>query len=288
MPIKWNTPVETYEQNGRAIYVKREDHAVKWPGPPFSKIRGVYQHLKALKHQGVRIVGYVENGVSMGSWAVAYCAQKLGLKAVIFDPQYKHDTPPLLTLHRQIWPQFSPIIIHSKPMRLKIANNMCRKVLYEQYGAKAILLPNGLPFPETITETAKEWRRTMEVVHPKSTVICIGSGTIAAGILNGMKSTEGILYGVLVAPRDTKAKQKEICDKSHRHFTGLFDEGLSFQVVDAGWAYDAVANRDCPFPSHPNYDLKAWTWLCDNIQHLKSPILFWNIGRQITLEDLSI
>jgi hypothetical protein len=50
------------------------------------------------------------------------------------------------------------------------------------------------------------------------------------------------------------------------------------EFVEALMSYDSVPTVACPFPAHPNYDLKAWQYLRDNIRRMKPPILFWNIG----------
>ena len=47
-----NTPVETYMINTHKVYVKREDLSCP-DGPPFSKTRGVIEHLTMLKSQGI-------------------------------------------------------------------------------------------------------------------------------------------------------------------------------------------------------------------------------------------
>ena len=33
-----------------------------------------------------------------------------------------------------------------------------------------------------------------------------------------------------------------------------------------------------PFPAHTNYEGKAYEYLVNNIDKLKQPVLFWNIG----------
>jgi len=50
------------------------------------------------------------------------------------------------------------------------------------------------------------------------------------------------------------------------------------KLIPATLPYDATPDFDCPFPSHPNYDLKAWQLLCKNLRRFREPILFWNIG----------
>ena len=49
-------------------------------------------------------------------------------------------------------------------------------------------------------------------------------------------------------------------------------------LIPASMPYDSIPSQDCPFPAHPNYDLKAWTYLVENLKSLTSPLLFWNIG----------
>ena len=41
-----NTPVEQYKIDGRTIHVKREDLCCPYPGPSFSKMRGVVAHIE--------------------------------------------------------------------------------------------------------------------------------------------------------------------------------------------------------------------------------------------------
>jgi hypothetical protein len=284
MTIRNDTPMEMHTVHGQTVYVKREDLCAVWPAPPFSKIRGLYVHLEKLKAAGTTTVAYLENGASMGAWAVAAVADALGMSSIIFDPQYKGEAPPLLALHRRMWRKFAPEVWPYQPTRLSIANNLCRQKLRTRPGA--VLLPDGLPFPESVTETRREWRRTMKHIKPATTVLCIGSGTICAGILSAMKPDEGRLYGVLVSRQDRRQKRRAVEKKSGRLWGGLLGGKCPLRVIDAGWEYDAVPDIEAPFPCHPVYDLKAWDWLVRNVKELPAPVLFWNIGRQVSKKDL--
>lgn len=53
---------------------------------------------------------------------------------------------------------------------------------------------------------------------------------------------------------------------------------LNLVIVPARIPYDSVPNQACPFPAHPNYDLKAWKFLFESLPRVKAPLLFWNIG----------
>ena len=278
--IKNNTPVEKYKVGRRTVYVKREDKCTPRPGPPFSKCRGVYAKMKKLKKEGVETVGYVETPISMAGWAVAWCAKKLDMRAVIFDPQYKNKTPIMLQYHRREWWQFSPVVLKIPAGRTCINWQIAKKILNEKY-LNALMLPTGLPFQETVEETAKEWVRTMKVIKPDHTVICVGSGTICAGIINGMALRKRKLHGVLICSKNMEAYKDKIWDKAGLLRGGLFGVPDSFfNLVDPGWEYMQEAEMEPPFPCHRYYDQKAWQWLVENLKDLKGKVLFWNIGRE--------
>lgn len=272
-----NTPVETYSVRDRTVYVKREDLSSFPPGPPFSKVRGLVPALLRLQRSGTTAVGYTETAVSMAGWGVAWACSHLGMKAVIFDPQYK-KTPPLLAYHRKQWTKFGPDIIPIPAGRAKVGFYQSQKILKEKYpGAK--MLPLGLVFPETIEAVRVEASlpETADLLASGGTlVVNIGSGTIAAGLVRAFKSYPITIIGVMGRSGSIELKHQDIRNKA------LVVRGLlhcRFKVVDPGWEYTQRSSTQCPFPSHPWYDLKAWQWLVENIDELKDPILFWNIGR---------
>lgn len=273
-----NTPVETYQSDQTDIWVKREDQACPPPGPPFSKIRGLYAHLNKLKEQGVDVVGYVETSISMAGWGVAWTAEALGMKAVLYDPQYK-KTPHLLNFHRRQWKLFSPDIIPVKAGRARVNYYISVKHLHANYGEDAVMLDLGLPLEETIEETAREWRRTMTKLSepPATTVVNVGSGTICAGILQGWREGEGQIIGVMGRSGNVPQKCTSISRRARRLLNGL--AGIPFQLKDPGWEYTQRSKRKSPFPCHAYYDRKAWEWMENHLEHLPRPILFWNIGR---------
>lgn len=276
--VQRNTPVEEYTCLDIPVFVKREDTAAQSPGPSFSKVRGLYVHLKKLKEKGVTTVGYTETSISMAGWGVAWACEGLGLKAVLYDPQYK-ETPSVLKYHRKQWERFSPDIIPIKAGRAVVNYYISCKHLRETYGENSVMLNLGLPLEETITETAKEWKRTMKKVPQPlgTTVVNIGSGTICAGILRGWEPGNGKIIGVLGRHSNLKMKYKNIAKKTKRTLNGMI--GVPFQLIDEGWEYTEKCDVKTPFPCHPYYDKKAWVWLENNIEELEQPILFWNIGR---------
>jgi threonine dehydratase len=262
--------------------VKREDLCGVEGSPTFSKIRGIVEHLKELKKEGIFIIGYTETSISMAGWGVAWACKMLGMKAVIFDPQYK-QTPEVLQYHRDRWKEHNAVIIPIKAGMAKVNWYVSKNKLAERYGIKkAVLLPLGLPFQQTIQATAKEVIKTVENL-PKidNVVVNIGSGTICAGIWKGLSKIDYIceLHGVLGRTSELIRKRSIIANKAGIIEDGLFcNTNVELLLFDPGWQYTQKSEVSCPFPSHPYYDLKAWEWLINNLDRLPGTILFWNIG----------
>ena len=283
MKLNIGTPVEMYKVKGVPVYVKREDLCTPEPGPPFSKVRGLYAHMEKLKSQGVRTVGYAESAISMAGWGVAWVAKQLGMKAIIFDPQYKNTTPELLITHRQKWDELGAERIPVPAGRTKVNYYIGTRILQERVPKNSIMLPIGLRLRETVTETAAEWERTCEHMGgycPRTVVVCVGSGTIAAGLLIGSFDASISICGIMAYGKFPEAKKDQIYLKAGLHFGGLsvLRQKNDIEVHGSEFSYTEASYAPCPFPTNDFYDLKAWEWLTRHVSKLKHPILFWNIG----------
>jgi hypothetical protein len=118
----------------------------------------------------------------MAGWGVAWACKELGLKAVIFDPQYK-VTPDVLRFHRQQWKLFDPIIIPIKAGMASVNVHIAANELRRNF-KNSIMLPLGLPFEETMEATRVETIETMQhYPKVKSVVTCVGSGNYLCGYL---------------------------------------------------------------------------------------------------------
>jgi len=281
-----HTPIEFYDN----VWVKREDLCFLPPAPPFSKCRGIIKALEKLKERGYTTIGYTETAISMAGWGVAWACKKLGLKAVIFDPQYK-NTPETLAYHRTKWLEFGAELVPIPAGRAKVGWYQSKKILTKNYDNRgdygnSILLPLGLPFEETIEETVLELKYTlMDQLRgiPKTIVLCVGSGTILAGIYKGLEElkSEISLYGILTRTGNTQSKLEKIKSKSGSFLEkdGFFKSCVDIHLIDEGYQYTQKVDIEIPFPCNPYYDAKAWAWLMRNKDSLKKPILFWNIGQ---------
>lgn len=264
------------------IDVKREDLACPPPGPPFAKVRGLLPFLLDLKDKGVGAVGYMETSVSMAGWGISYFCKEIGLKAVIFSPQYSSPRENQIFQFEK-WKEFEATIIPlERPNRMQINFYRARKILVERFPG-AVMLPLGLPFSQTVEAVS---RQVELLPHSyKAIVVCIGSGTMAAGILKGLnkrKDFETIVYGIFVSPKNERRMSDKIMKVS-----GIFVFGNSIEkrlkLIDTNIQYTEKVECDCPFPCNEYYDLKAWKWLVENYDGLPKPVLFWNIGSDYSL-----
>jgi 1-aminocyclopropane-1-carboxylate deaminase/D-cysteine desulfhydrase-like pyridoxal-dependent ACC family enzyme len=279
------TPIEVHNVKGAPVYVKREDLCTDPPYPNFSKVRGLNRYVEKIKSR-YSVIGYVETSISMAGWGVAYVAREHGLRAVIFDPQYTRkpggvdDHLSVLDAHRKRWIELGAEIVPIKAGMARVNWNIARVKIRQLYpNALTLLLPLGLPLDETVEETRSEYHRAVLQLgfRPRTCVVCVGSGTIAAGILSSA-SQQTRIVGVMSRTGDRSIKLKKIQSKA-----GLFAGGLwktpEFDLIDPGYEYTQRARIPAaPFPCHPWYDLKTWEWLVEHISSLQPPILFWNIG----------
>jgi len=278
-----DTPIERYLIKGQEVFVKREDLSCKPPGPPFAKVRGLLPVLKDLRKKGIKTVGYMETSISMAGWGVSYFCNKLGMKSVVFMPFYSAGLRHNQQFQLEKWKEFGAEIIQiNKPNRMSINYYRARKILSSF--PDSFMLPQGLPFNETIEAVSDQLYYKTDLESLGGTIIvCIGSGAMVAGILRGCyrKNVEGECYGILVSKKDPDRIKKKIFSMgkiSDKNFCFWGRLPISFSVVDYGYEYTDKEECKCPFPCNPYYDRKAWKWLVDNIEMLKKPILFWNIG----------
>lgn len=274
------TPIEIYSVKGRNIYVKREDLCCPQGWPPFSKMRGLWSYLSRRQQEGLTVVGYTETSISMAGWGVCQVAKEVGMKAVIFDPQYKVDHPEhkLLEYHREQWKRLGADLIPLPAGRAKINWYQSHKILLDRYGSKAELLPLGIPLKETVEETAKEWQMASIFHNWSATICCVGSGTIFAGLLKGWREGDGEMIGVMCRTGNLGKKEQECLRKADVSRGTLLGRHYNMSLFDPGWEYTKPSKASCPFPCHPYYDLKAWQWLVEHLDEYADPILFWNIG----------
>lgn len=280
-----NTPVEIHQAGNLRVHVKREDLCCPYPGPSFSKIRGVVAHIKK---QEADHIGVLDTFHSKAGWAVSYVCNNLGKTAVNFWPKYKADvvTPenPLPRKQQQMSAAYGAKMVSIKAGRSAILYHTARRYMKEKYPG-SYLMPNALKLEESIHETADEVVRSVNNLPKEGVlVISISSGTIASGVLRGFQMA-GLLPNYRVILHMGYSRSIDAANTYIRKAAGLelvdFPE-RSIQYVDQRYGYaDAARDVEVPFPCNPYYDAKAWKWLESPEAQEKlrgQNVVFWNIG----------
>jgi len=234
--------------------------------------------MSMLKQSGINTVGYLETAISMAGWGVSWVAKELGMEAVIFDPQYsdKHPAKKIHDFHRSKWQELGSTVISIKPFMTKVNFYIVKDRLKEFPNSK--MLPLGLPLMETMDETAAQVQST-DISEISTIIICVGSGTICAGVLKGLSDNikSPAVIGVMSRTGNRNQKEQFIRLKSGTVKNGLL-KCVDFRLINPGWEYIDREQLKTPFPCNPYYDQKALRFLLDGYNRIKKPILFWNIG----------
>jgi hypothetical protein len=267
-----STPVEFYLLQGKKVAVKREDLCCPLPGPSFSKMRGVYAHLSK---RSETVIGVLDTYHSQAGHAVAYACSNLGKSAINYWPVYKADGRELIRAPQQASRSLGAKLCPLPAARSAILYHRAKKHLKENY-ADSYMIANALKLQESVDENATEAARTPFEPYTHF-IISISSGTVAAGVIRGLLSTDKP-FTVTIHLGYTRS-----ISSVQNYLIKMI--GSSFplnhtQFIDEKYQYaDKVDRKDIPFPCNPYYDAKAWDWLDRNIQNLPyENIMFWNIG----------
>ncbi len=133
------------------------------------------------------------------------------------------------------------------------------------------MIPFGMDCPESITAIAAEAKTVpSSLLDGGTVVVSCGSGVTLAGLLRGLNPMPRCIIGISAGRSLAKLRR---CISKYVPI-----ECPNVTLIEASIPYDSAPALKCPFPAHPNYDLKAWKYLVEHIDCLKPPILFWNIG----------
>lgn len=290
-----NTPTELVNVGGVNVWVKREDlysapvtppqnqtPLIDTYPPPFAKPRGLIPYLASLKKGGAEVVAYMDTTISMAGWALAYYAPSLGLHPVVVYPRHKDGVRHNVGYHADMCKALgAEVLFLQGPTQMGVNWYRARKMVTKRY-PKAVLLPQGLPFAETVQEVAREVKTVPGEAWGGTVVIAIGSGTMAAGVITGMmeQGHDQNIIGILVSSGNVWKKQTSIQRKVQGLLKGPWVSRY-LVLMDNGWKYEEEVVTEPPFPCNPHYDRKAWHWLVNHIGNdigIARPILFWNIG----------
>ena len=268
--LRENTPLEDYRKR-YGLWVKREDKSCTFPGPYFSKARGVFARLA---NRPEKLIGVLDTYHSQAGHAVARACSILGKTCWNFYPEYKND--PGYRKPQEEAKKFGAKLVGLPAGRSCILFHAARKQV-ETIGG--YMMPNALKLQESVTETAKEVpnRRFDHVIIPAS------SATIAAGVVQGFWKRLGpnnmprfIVH--LGYSRSHEQVEAYVCDKSQVYDAAAEDlDIIDLEIIDEGYGYkdQAADGKTPPWPCNVYYELKAFPALpCVPVTEL----MFYSVG----------
>ena len=260
------TPIEEHSCGRRRIFVKRDDRCSEPPAPPLGKLRGLEPLLHKLVAQGHTTIGCWDTRRSkLGLGLAAFVRRFPRLRAVLCYPRLQNGSVPETIVRAQ---ELGAEIVPMRGNHVSICFSQATKIVTRKGG---VMIPFGMDCLESVDAVAAEARRVPAALLRRGTlVVSCGSGVTLAGLLRGLDPLPRRVIGVSAGRSPAK-----ICACVQKYVHIIPDQ---VTILPAAMAYDSIPTQGCPFPTHPNYDLKAWKYLIENLKSLKAPLLFWNIG----------
>ena len=262
------TPVESYNVNGKKVYVKRDD--LMGDGvehPPWGKLTAMENVLKFIDPQ-VPIIHLTVYG-SWTGWALSEVTKNLGYDFIMAYP----DTT-----------KFPEYLLEKvdKDHRLPIKPNMMN-VMYNKVGQIArkenyARLPYAFDHHVYIETQRKRFRDVRDNYNFQHLVVASGSGVTCLGMM-----LEHQPWSSLVDPRNDRtfhtvcvSGEDTIKKKFLKH---QIQPSEQIEIVKSEYDFDDMMEwYETPFPCNEFWDKKAWYWLEQNIEKFEGDILFWNLG----------
>lgn len=258
------TPIEVHTVRAVPVTVKRDDLYGRPPAPPLGKLRGLRHILREHFDSGVRLVGCWDTRVSrLGEGLAVACREYPGLRSIVSYPTRAGVPIPEWVRRAEC---VGAIALPVRGNHVSICYAQARRQVEAMGGT---MLPFGLECREAVLSVAREAARLPAELASGTVVLSCGSGVTLAGLLLGLPARPLRVIGVSAGRSPARI---HACVERYVPLPGFVE------ILAAVVPYDHESTTYCPFPAHPNYDLKAWQHLCDHIGTMAGPILFWNIG----------
>jgi Pyridoxal-phosphate dependent enzyme len=261
-----DTPIERYRVGTSWIRVKRDDQYAAPPAPPLGKLRGAMALLETLYVRGVRLVGCWDTRVSALGQGIAVCCRHFpGMRAIVAFPKREVDGVPVAIARAEsLGAEILPVVA----ARITISFAEARREVERR---KGVMLPFGLECPEAVASVARAAATVpAEFTKGGTVVVSVGSGVTLAGMVRGLVGRPAVFVGV------SSGRSVESIGRCLARHGSAKSRGI--RLIPASEQYSVPIEIDCPFPSHPNYDRKAWRYAVEHASSLPSPLFFWNVG----------
>lgn len=263
-----HTPIEIYSVNGRNVYVKRED--LFDPISRNAKMRGIVEFLSWYR---TKKIGVYDTRVSRAGLGVAGIASEYYPGIVPYVYFAKRKDEEIRPEHKKA-EEFGAKLMPVPATRTNICYYRARADMESKGG---YMMPLGLAIMDSVRAVAREASTVPKKYLTGSLIICVGSGTILAGVLAGIKKYPQQIVGVSCGMHTNKLKRIAgmVTALAPNRMPGAL---ANLTIIESDKDYYEREEIPCPWPADPNYDRKAFKYMYDYIGLLPGPILFWNIG----------
>lgn len=274
LPEAW---FEKYEVGGKEVIVRRDDKSFLPPLPPNAKMAALYALVERASKQGYKeavLFAKKQHGISYSIGFPVFC-KEFGLKSIVVMPS-DNTTGTGFPEWSESLVELGAYRIGIKPNMVTINVNQAKKFAEER---KAYFVPFGFDDALSVEVHANHFSLPQNV---GCLVLSTMTGMILAGTLKQIKDrgynvkTVNAVSGGRPVGSILKSVYKYL-DPSISYCHNLNIHNPYDRNFDA---ITALKNLDqIPFDLHPDYEAKAWLWLVTNIDKLREPICFINIGR---------
>lgn len=265
--------IERYKIKDTYVNVVREDLVSAFPGPNNAKVRGIEAKIIKLKEQGIKSVASQDTRISRIGWGISWLCKKYDLKHYNFYPRATDNKLPFYQQMSQYWGG-ETIPIHGT--FASAFRSLCEKYMVKN-NIDAYFFPIGASLDETLLELSSLVSQLPSDIFEGTIVTNVSSGTICAGLTYGCKQN-GFKTDIVGVLGSSFENRREKILKKIQSVTAEKIEFPNLTIANPGYEYTEPEKFAPPFPCDIYLDRKAWKWLVDNVDTLKPPITFWNIG----------
>lgn len=262
-----NTPYKMEKIGNHKVLVKHEEMCAPSGAPPFSKLRGVINHLSKIQECDIGVLDTVH---SKAGWAVAWACNELknGKAVTVFYPSKEGQVPKACVKAQELGAR----LVALKPGRSAILFHQAKREMLRVGG---YMMPNALKLEESVIETAQELVISTDkelLVESALWVVPVSSGTIAAGVIRGL--------------HELSARPKVVLHMGYERSIQRLEEYVmkmakcwwnNIHCVNQGYSYADKVEFQVDFPCNEFYDAKTALWISQQ-EELPQVTVFWNIG----------
>ena len=272
---------ERYTIGGKAVIIRRDDLAYKPPLPPNAKMSalcGLIERAAANGYKKVVMFAKKQQGISYAVGLPVFC-EMFGLEPIITYPTRTGQPVPE-------WLVGLGVEAHGLWANLVYVNVAQSKKLAD--GVGAYFVPFG--FDDALSVDIHAQKFALPDYEIGTLVMATMTGMILAGTLRQIRD-RGYSVKRIVAISGGRPSEN-VLESVNKYIGGFDGIGIPFERlsilnpydrnVDARVAVDRLHNlynATIPTAFHPDYELKAWCWLLENLANLEPPIYFINVGR---------